>query len=163
MARLIFLIIFIYSFISINTGSLIFLIIASAFNVYILICQFVAKLRPVNFNKIEWTEEERGIIKKYNLYFRYPFASRSFSATASGIYIFGGLLSVWLIFHSLWAYAIWAILNAFIAALMRIKLDPIFVLHDAVERRHKTYYLEEMKLLDSVSKKMFFVEEKINL
>ena len=155
MLRYISLLLLVYSFWNINTGSLIFIVSCSLFNIYILLCN-TAK---IHIDESKWTKDEIDLIKNYHLYFRYPFASKSFSATASGIYVFGLVLFIWLMIHGFWIKSGLVILNSLIAMAMQSKLNPLYFLHNAVEKQHKHKFAKEMELMDSVCKKMFINQQ----
>ena len=133
-----------------------FILLASVINTYIILCQFIFPHRKIPGQGLkEWTSEEVDIISKYYLFFRYPYACRSLGANASGVYLFGFVLGILLIFHHEWMYSTMVIINATVSMFLQSKLNPVFFLHDAVEKRKKEVYREEMMLVDSICKKMF--------
>jgi len=95
-----------------------------------------------------------AVLRKYHLYFRYPFASRSFSSILSGIQLSAFIWVPWLLYNRLWIPAIFIGLNYFIAGPIAVKLNPRFFLHDAVENKGNRYFLSEMMAVDSVCEKI---------
>lgn len=112
-------------------------------------------IRRINIAVSKYTKEEIEVIERYHLYFRYPLAAKSFSAGLSSIYISGIVIVVWLLLNKFWVLSGLVGLNALISALMQHKLNPLFFLHDAVERKDRKDLKDEMVILDSVVKKFF--------
>lgn len=151
MLRLVLLAILIYSFWNISFSSMVFLVIATIFNIWLYSTQYLGKIEP---DKSKWTEKEIDVLRKYHLYFQFPFTSKFNSSTASAIYIFGTILVVLLLWHGYWIKAIIMAINALASALISSKLNPRFYLHDAVERQNKYQYHDEMIAVDSVCDKI---------
>ncbi len=98
--------------------------------------------------------EEQIIIKKYYLYFRYPFVARSLSTSLSLIALSVIIFVPWLLYNHLWIQAIIIGLNFFIAQVISSKLNIRFYLHDAVERLKQAEHRKEMELVDSICNKI---------
>jgi hypothetical protein len=151
MLEIILLAILIYSFWNIYLAWIIFAAIAALFNLWIYSVQYSS---TATFNTIGWVSEEIKILKKYHLYFCFPFASKFNSIVASAIYIFGAVLAIILLWHGYWLQAIFIAINAIASALISPKLNPRFFLHDAVERRNDYQFYEEMAIVDAVCNKI---------
>jgi hypothetical protein len=98
--------------------------------------------------------EEKQILEKYYLYFRYPFASKSFSTTLSLISLSTIIFVPWLLYNHLWLQSIIIFFNYFLAGMLSSGLNIRFYLHDAVERLHKENLKKDMLLVDSVCNKL---------
>lgn len=68
--------------------------------------------------------DEVVVIKKYNLFFKFPFASRDFSAALSAIQLSAFVWVPWLLYQGLWLTAIAIGVNYFIAASLAMQLNP---------------------------------------
>ena len=109
----------------------------------------------ISFAKdVSLSDEEKKILKKYYLYFRYPYASKSFSTSLSFIALSAFIFVPWLLYNHLWLQAIIIGLNYIFAQMLSSKLNIRFYLHDAVERLHKEEFREDMLLVDSVCGKI---------
>ena len=153
MFRIIFLAILLYSFWNVNIGSLIFILLSSIVNLYLILTVLVFKPR-LNTDWKKWSHKEIEIINRYRVFFCYPLASQSFSSSIASIYIFGLMLSLWLLLNGLWVQTVLVITNVFFAGGLRSRLNPVRIFHYAVEKQHKLQYLEEMNDVDSVVRKM---------
>lgn len=105
-------------------------------------------------NKINFNEEEQTTIKKYALFFRYPFTSRSLSTSLSLIALSAIILVPWFLYNHLWFQAIIIGFNFFLAQFISSRLNIRFYLHDAVERLKQEKYKDEMMLVDSICDKI---------
>ncbi len=130
-----------------------FIIFFVIFEGYLLLLDLRGKKIKIS-NKINFTEEEKIIIKRYHLYFRYPFTAKSFSTTLSLIALSGIPLSIWFLFNGLWPQAIIIGINIWISGMLSSKLNTRFFLHDAVERRGMEEFRNEMILVDSICNKI---------
>lgn len=151
MLKFFFLVILILSFWNPVLASIIFIVSVSLFNLWLYSGQYLGRREP---DASRWNSVEREAIKKYHLYFQFPFSSRVNSSIASGIYIFGLILAIWLLWNTLWLYAIIVIINSIASAIISPKLNPKFYLHEAVERQHKYQFRAEMMAVDSVCEKI---------
>jgi len=133
-----------------------FIIFFASFEGYL----FLTSLRKSEYSlaniakDINLNEEEKKILKKYYLYFRYPYASKSFSTSLSFIALSAFIFVPWLLYNHLWLQATIIGLNYIFAQMLSSKLNIRFYLHDAVERLHKEEFREEMLLADSVCDKI---------
>lgn len=107
-------------------------------------------------DKEKWTEEEQEIIKKYHIFFRYPFGAKVFYNFFSVVKL---SIFVWvpvLIYNDLWIPAIIIGLNYFVLIDLLKKINPRFYLHEAVQSgKHECAV--EMQLVDSVIEKLYGV------
>lgn len=143
--------ILIWSFFQPLIAAIVFVTLIVLFEGWLLLSNIFWKPKV---NTDYWTTEEQAAIRKYHLYFRYPFASRSFSSTLSGIQLSAFIWVPWLLYNRIWIPAIIIGLNYFIAAPLVLKLNPQSFFHDAVENRGNTDLLPEMMAIDSVSEKI---------
>ncbi len=103
---------------------------------------------------INLSDEEKLVLNKYYLYFRYPFASRSLSTSLSLIALVIIIFVPWLLYNNLWIQAVIIGLNYFLATTLSSKLNASFYLHDAVEKRGMEKFRNEMLLVDSIHVKL---------
>jgi len=68
--------------------------------------------------------DEVAVVKKYHLFFKFPFASREFSAALSAIQLSVLVWVPWLLYQELWPTAIAIGANYFIAAPLAMQLNP---------------------------------------
>jgi hypothetical protein len=116
----------IWSFFSPPLAAKVFLILVAIFEGYIFLMsrtgrpdQLEAFSAPHYFNP-----DEIAVIKKYHLYFKFPFASRDFSAALSAIQLSAFVWVPWLLYQGLWLTAIAIGANYFIAAPLAMQLNP---------------------------------------
>lgn len=107
-------------------------------------------------DKEKWTEEEQEVIKKYHVFFGYPFGAKAFYNFFSAVKL---SIFVWvpvLIYKDLWIPAIIIGLNYFVLINLLKKINPRFYLHEAVQSgKHECAI--EMQLVDSVIEKLYGV------
>lgn len=82
--------------------------------------------KNLKFKDEDFSEEEKKILYKYPLYFRYYFFSTSMSRFFAFVQMTTILLGIFLLWKSLWLYLIPIVLTAIISAKSRGKLDPLF-------------------------------------
>ena len=82
--------------------------------------------KNLKFKDDDFSEEEKKILYKYPLYFRYYFFSTSMSRFFAFVQITTILLVIFLLWKSLWLYLIPIVLTFFISVNLRMKLDPLF-------------------------------------
>lgn len=68
--------------------------------------------------------DELTVVKKYHLFFKFPFASRDFSGALSGIQLSTVIWVPWLLYNDMWLTAIAIGLNYFIVAPLAMQLNP---------------------------------------
>lgn len=68
--------------------------------------------------------DEIYVIRQYPLFFKFPYASRDFSAALSFIQLSTFLWVPWLLYQGAWLGAVAISLNFFIAAPLSMKLNP---------------------------------------
>jgi len=78
--------------------------------------------------------KEVAVVKKYHLFFRFPFASRDFSAAISAVQLSTFVWVPWLLYQGLWLTAIAIGFNYFIAAPLAMQLNPRLFLSRAADR-----------------------------
>lgn len=152
MIKIITIILLIISFLYPLQASWVFI----AFLVFLEGYLFLTSIRrKYSFSRdISFNEEERKIIEKHHLYFRYPFTARSLSTSLSFIALSAIIFVPWLLYNHLWLQAVIIGLNYFIAQLLSTKLNIRFYLHDAVERLKKEEHRKEMMMVDSICEKI---------
>lgn len=142
-----------------NAGSIFFIVIAFILEINIFLMN-LSKIKIKN-DANKYTQEEEKVIGRYHLFFRYPMASRSFSAMLSAIQISALILVPWLLFKELYAQAITIGLNYFIAGQFAVILNPQFFLHDNLDKnkikdpKMKLVFKEDMDNIDSALEKMY--------
>lgn len=151
MIKIILFAIVIYSFWNPFIGSSIFIGFSTLFNIWVYVAQYLGKVK-LNLNT--FSDKEKEVIKKYPIFFKYTFAARSTSAIASGIYLLGVILIIFLLLKGMWIYAILMAINTVLAMLIQSKLNPQHFLHEAVEKRKKSEFQNEMIAVDSAIKKI---------
>lgn len=156
MLKLVTIIILIASFFYPTQASWGFIIFFASLEGYLFI---VSLRKPEHFiasiaKNAYLNNEEKIILKKYYLFFRYPFASKSFSTSLSLIALSAIIFVPWLLYNHLWIQAIIIGLNYFFAQKLSSALNIRFYLHDAVERLHQEEFKEDMLLVDSVYDKI---------
>lgn len=116
----------IWSFFSPPLAAKVFLILVAVFEGYIFLMSRTGRTdhleafsAPHYFNPDEVT-----VIKKYHLYFKFPLASRDFSAALSAIQLSAFVWVPWLLYQDLWLTAIAIGANYFIAAPLAMQLNP---------------------------------------
>lgn len=82
--------------------------------------------KNLKFKDDDFSKEEKRVLYKYPLYFRYYFFSTSMSKFFAFVQMTTILLSIFLLWKSLWLYLIPIVLTFFISAKLRMKLDPLF-------------------------------------
>ncbi len=122
----------------------------------------LSRKRNTISTKIEITPEEKIIIDKYYLYFRFPLTAKSLSSSLSLIAISAFIWTPWLIYQQLWVSVAVIATNYFLAQYLSTKLNIRFYLHDAVEIRGKEEYRHEMVIVDSICEKLSAVNTTQN-
>ena len=151
MIRLILLVLTIYSFWNPVLGSIIFITFATLFNAWVYFTHYSGGGR---MNLDSFNDQEKVVLKKYPLFFQYTFAARSTSGVASGIYLLGIILAIYLFWNQMWIYGSLVLINSLLSMSIQSKLNPQHFLHDAVEKRNKTEFYDEMMAVDSAIKKI---------
>ena len=90
--------ILIWSFWQPLSASIVFLIFIGLFEGWLFCCQQFGK-RWLKVDIKEWAAEEIEALKKYNVYFLCPFASRIFSSILSGISLSTFIWVPWLLYN----------------------------------------------------------------
>jgi hypothetical protein len=103
---------------------------------------------------VNLSEEEKQIIQKYHLYFRYPYSAKSLSTSLSLIALSAIIWVPWLLYNHLWVQSAIVGLNYIIAQFFSTKLNIRFYLHDAVEKLGHEDHRKEMLLVDSICDKI---------
>jgi hypothetical protein len=102
----------------------------------------------------ELNEQENKIFNKYYVYFKYPRASKSISASLSLVALSAFILVPWLLYNQIWIQSVIIAVNYFFAQSLSSSLNIRFYLHEAVEVRKREEFKEEMDLVDSVCRKI---------
>lgn len=116
----------IWSFFSPALAAKVFLIIVAVFEGYIFLMSRAG--RPDHLEAFSsphyFNPDEVAVIKKYHLFFKFPFASRDFSAALSAIQLSSFIWVPWLLYQSQWLTGIAIGANYFIAAPLAMGLNP---------------------------------------
>jgi len=80
------------------------------------------------FKDEDFSEEEKEVLYKYPIYFRYYFLSISLSSFLSVVQLSTIIMAIILLFKQLWLYLIPLAVVYFTFANLRPKLDPLFFL-----------------------------------
>jgi len=144
------------TFIYPTNASLSYVIFLMLFEGYIFLLNKIDK--PILRNPDELSLSERAALKKYHLYFKYPFAASSFSSTLSSVQLATIVLVPWLLYKQIWIQAGMILSNYIFAAYLAQRLNPIFFLHNAVEKRGNEFLREEMMAVDSICNRIKSVE-----
>lgn len=148
MLKLISLALVIWSFFQPNIASIIFLAFVGILEGYLLFLNRYG--RPPIKNTEKLTKIELEVLKKYHLYFWFPFTARALSTTLSLIQLFALILAPWLLYKKFWIQAILIGINYFPAALLSRLLNPGFYLHHDSKKRGNDIPSEEAFAFDSL-------------
>jgi hypothetical protein len=151
MMRIILLALLIWSFWNISLASTLIIILATIFNIWVYSAQYLGKIEA---DPKIWSEKETQMLNKYHVYFLYPFASKFNSSFASAVYLFGSILVLWLLWNGLWIKVVIMVINVIASSFISVKLNPRFFLHEAVERKHKTEFYDDMITVDNICEKI---------
>lgn len=103
---------------------------------------------------IEWSIDERNVIRKYHLALRFPFGANIMSSQLNGFRWIGlFLFTPLLLWHHMWLAAAVNFVSFFITGSISVRLDPFFFLGDAV-RRGKRQFEDELIILKQVSDRL---------
>jgi hypothetical protein len=141
----------IWGFLQPAAGSTAYIVLVGLFEGWLLSAAFLAK---PDLRGTAWSPEEQAVLKKYYVYFRFPFASRQFSSIMSGIQLAAFVWVPWLLLKGHWVRAIIIGANYLIAGPIAVRLNPRFFLHEAVEKRNQHALIPEMLAVDSVCEKI---------
>jgi len=111
------------------------------------------------FKDEDFSEEEKQLLYKYPLYFRYYFFSTGMSVFLVVVQMSTIIMAIILLFKQLWLYLIPLALVYFIFANLRPKLDPLFFLKQQLPKAREpsstaeilSGYNERMKLEEDIS------------
>lgn len=125
----------VWSFFSPLWASNVFLVFFVIFEGYIFLMSRAG--RPVTLEAftepLHLNTDEVAVVKKYHLFFRFPFASRDFSAAISAIQLSAFVWVPLLLYQGLWLTAIAIGANYFIAAPLAMQLNPRLFLSRAAD------------------------------
>ena len=97
--------------------------------------------------------DEVAVVKKYHLFFKFPFASREFSGALSGIQLSTFLWVPWLLYNGLWITAVAIAGNYFVASFLAMQLNPRLFLQRA-SGPAALYAQSELLAIDSALAKL---------
>lgn len=127
-----------------------------AFESYIYLMSRVG--RPDNLEPFSepfyFNPEEVAVVKKYHLFFKFPFASREFSGAISGIQLSSFIWVPWLLYNGLWITAIAIGTNYFIAGWLAMQLNPRLFLQQGVNGPAAFIAISELQAIDSAFEKL---------
>lgn len=129
-----------------KAGSLILMIVISLFWMYIFYIN-----KKLKFKDNDFSEEEKKILYKYPLFFRYYFFSISMSKFLSFVQITTILLSIFILWKSLFIYVIPLIITFFICSKLRMRLNPLFILKEQYKTESKFSNKDSLNLLKQQS------------
>ena len=147
----------IWSFFQPFVASVVFFICIGLLEGYLLFLNNSGK--PLIKNQGELNDNENMVLKKYHIYFYYPFTASSLSSTLSLIQITTFIIVPWLLYKHIWIQAVLIGLNWFPSALLSRILNPMFFLHNAVEKKENEMLREEMLAVDSVCEKIIELQK----
>jgi len=133
----------------------IFVVFSGALMLYLYYTQFFAS-RPEYSGDLKklFTKSEFEVVKKYHLYFSFPFTSRILSSASSGITIGGAVVFLWSLWEKSWLIAILSLIVSILATLIAPKLNPRLYLHEEAKKRNDGELQIEMILVDSICEKI---------
>jgi len=143
--------IFVWSLFQFRQATNLYILTLGLLELYLLITSERGKKY---IDKSKWSDKEVVLLQRYNLYFRYPFTSKSLSKALSLIQLMSFVWIPWLLYNRLWIQAIIMGLSYIEAGARAAELNPRFYLHDAVEKRHMLKYLQDMLTVDSICEKL---------
>lgn len=155
-SKLIALALIIFSLIN-SLGSTVFIIFIMLFESYIFLSHKSSKKYVINSlaHRISLTLPEESAAKRYPLLFIWPMTSRGYSSTLSLIQMATIILVPMMLIKHLWIKGVIIAINYIIAGKLAVLTNPQFFLHDAVEKRKKLMFLEEMESVDSIMEKLY--------
>ncbi len=108
----------------------------------------VAFSEPFRFNP-----DEVSVVKKYHLFFSFPFATREFSGAISGVQLSSFIWVPWLFYNGLWITAIAVGMNYFIAGWLAMHLNPRLFLQQGANTGH-AFAMRELHAIESALEKL---------
>ena len=146
MLKLVFFGGIVWSLLQPSVGSVVYLAAVGLLEGYLLMLNRIDKIKPSHPEELK--KSEIAALKKYSVYFRFPFASRSVSS-GMGMVVLGSIvLFPWLLYKELWVQCIWAAISGIPAVWLGRRLNPRRYLHHAVENRGKENLRKEMEGVD---------------
>ncbi len=127
-----------------------FLISSIIFEIYLFL---INRIKFQISNKEKWSDDEKEILQKYSLYFRFIRIPRLFSFTLTAIQLSVLFWVPLLLYKNHWLLAVIIGLNYFMAGLLSAKLDPKFFLRDAISKG-KSRFSRELDLINNINKKL---------
>ena len=97
------------------------------------------------FKDEDFSEEEKDLLYKYPVYFRYYFFSTALSSFLSVVQISTIIMAIILLFKQLWLYLIPIVIMYFIFAHLRPKLDPLFFLKQLYAKQKNPFTQMQVK------------------
>jgi len=153
--------IIVYSFWDFLIASIIFMVIVGVLEIWIVGMQCWINKAKIKID--QWDDDEMKIMKKYYLFFQYPFMAKMLSSSLSMIQLSAFIWVPWLCYNGFWIPAFLIGINYFIAGLLAARLNPRHFLHDAVGKRGGNKFLVEMVLVEDVYEKIMNTKKVNNL
>lgn len=97
--------------------------------------------------------DEVAVVKKYHLFFKFPFASRQFSGALSAVQLSTFIWVPWLLYNGLWLTAVAIGGNYFVAGYLAMQLNPRLFLQRA-SGAAALYAESELSAIDSAVRKL---------
>lgn len=148
----------IWGFFAPGTAAWVYIVLIAIFEGWIAGLQFLARPTMDSDAVATWAPREQAALRKYHLYFRWPFASQAFSSTLSGTQLAAFVWVPWLLWNGHWWAGAIIGANYFLAGPLAAKLNPRLFLHEAVEKKGQYEYMEEMVAVDAVCERI--IEER---
>jgi hypothetical protein len=121
-------------------ATVILLVSAILLWLYILFITRISKFKDNDFSK-----EEKKLLYKYPIYFRFYFSSINISAFLSVVQMSTIIMAIILLWKHLWLYLIPIAVVYSIFANLRPKLDPLFFLKELYARQKDPFRQMEVK------------------
>lgn len=127
-----------------------------AFEGYIYVMSLIG--RPDNLKSFSepfyFNPDEVAVVKKYHIFFKFPFASRELSGAISGIQLSSFIWVPWLFYNGLWITAIAVAINYFIAGWFAMQLNPRLFLQQGLNGPAAFMIIDEFQAVESAFEKL---------
>lgn len=128
--------------------------IAAFFVLQVLVSRIGVAPNPKRF-----TPEEIRLLRKYRLFFQFPFGARSISAFLSGMQFFVAIpILGFLVYHGDYMLTFLPAATFFMCWYLRPNMDPVFFLSEALERsgdiKSQLIFARELETIGSIQEKL---------
>jgi len=152
MTILISLALVIFSFIKPHIGSFV-LIVYEILSVTFILFMSNSARKKIKTKGI--SSEDIKTLKTYPLFFVFPLTSKNLSQSLNLIVLLSFILVPWLLINKAWIQAILLVIHYFVVAPLKVTLDPVFYLKDAVEKRGDKSFMDEKEKVDRIIKTIY--------